>query len=390
MKKVLLSIAGFIIGVGIGYIIFLSPVISSRSNALFTQTYNKLYLPKKYIIGFLPYWLLSRAKTDYSQEITTLTYFGLRVEGNGSIQEVLSPQEAEPGWNTLYSGNVKPFFQNAKQHNVSLSLLIFNGNPDAIAQLVYNPIPHGHMLAKNVLPVLKRYGFSDLNLDIEYTQSASPAGRLHFTQFVQTVKHDIGKHVTLTVEVSTSDVIKKNLIDIKAMGKIADHVVLMAYDFHSPDSFVTGPVAPLNGAGTVSEYDVKTALQNILHDVSGKKIVLGIPDYGYEWETFTPFPRSAVIPNSGVAASTLRAASCASCSAKRDTTADEVHSVYRDKTAGDYHQFFYPDIHSTRGKLALADALRLEGVGIWALGYEDKTILTPLAAYKQEGTIVIR
>jgi spore germination protein YaaH len=69
------------------------------------------------------------------------------------------------------------------------------------------------------------------------------------------------------------------------MSKIADNIVLMAYDYHSTSSFVTGPVAPLSGAGIMSEYDVTAAVEKTLDLIPPQKLVLGIPLYGYEWET---------------------------------------------------------------------------------------------------------
>jgi spore germination protein YaaH len=162
----------------------------------------------------------------------------------------------------------------------------------------------------------------------------------------------------------------------------------MAYDYHATDSFVTGPVAPLTGAGTISEYDVTAATEKALELVPAQKLILGIPLYGYEWESVGQAPRSAIIPNTGVAASNRRAeellTSCSYCITKLDSAAEESYISYLDKNTGDYHTIFYPNENSTVKKINFTKNFHLGGVALWALGYEGKNILNPLINYKKE------
>ncbi len=386
LKKLLIIIIGILVGFVFGlYIIFYTSILPLGNKNASKSLINPIAGQKK-VIGFLPYWLLDKANTDYSKYITTLTYFGVRVGPDGKIQKLLTPQEEEPGWYALSSGKLDPFFNDALKNKISLSLLASSGNNDSIEALVQNPIQNARNFVTDVNPLIQKYKFSDINLDIEYTSQASAAARLGFTQFVSQVRKDLNKSISLTVEITTTDVIKNHLIDPKAMGQIANNVVLMAYDYHSPSSFVTGPVAPLNGAGIMSEYDVLSAVENALAIIPAQKLVLGIPLYGYEWETLLPYPRAAVIPNTGVTASSDRVESllvtCASCSATLDTYAQENYISFYDQASNDYHLIFFPDKNSTLAKLNLAGSFELKGVALWALGYEGKNIMEPLASFK--------
>lgn len=383
IKKTLLAFLGLVVGLGVGYIVtFYTPIFSPKyTNIPAFQSING----QKQIIGFLPYWLLDKASSDYSSSITTLTYFGIRVDKDGSILKLTTPVQEESGWYALQSGKLDTIFTNAKKHNVNLSLLVASGNSDTIDQLVSSPIQHAQTLAQNVAPLIQKYGFSDINLDIEYTLPASDAGRTHFTEFVKEVKKDLPS-TTLTVEISPTDAIQKNLIDVKELGGIANFVVIMAYDYHAPDSFVTGPVAPLLGAGITSEYDVTTAVQKTFALVPSQKIILGIPLYGYEWETLGTTPRSAIIPGTGILASNKRAeeflASCATCSAQLDADAHEKYISYYSDDTKTNHLLFYPDVESTKDKVQLANTMELGGLALWALGYEGDNMLSPLTTYK--------
>lgn len=371
-------LAGAILGILIAqYLLEIKNPPASSANPL---------APGKTVIGFLPYWLLNSAEQNYSKYITTLSYFGLRIDENGNIQELLNPQEKEPGWYALESGKIDPFFDEALRNNVSLSLVLVSGSNDAINELISDPIPHAKNLVADLEPMIEKYKFSDINIDIESTQTASDSARANFAKFAGEVKKGLKDNVTLTVEISADDVINKKLIDPPAIGKIADNVVIMTYDYHYAGSFVTGPVAPLAGAGITSEYDVTTAIEKVLELIPSQKLILGIPLYGYEWESIGQEPRSAIIPNTGAAASNSRAekflSSCASCSSKQDSEAEENYISFLDKNKGDYHTIFYPNKNSTLKKVNFADDFQLRGVALWALGYEGNDILDPLINYK--------
>lgn len=381
MTKLLLIISSSILGgvvLAYTYILqFPSPSSSPIKIPVFSQ---------KEVIGFLPYWLLNRAQKDYSQDITTLTYFALRTNSDGSILKLSSANQAEPGYHALYSGKVDTFLQNAKTKGLKLSLTLDSGDQTAIQGLVATPSANAKRLITDTLPIMQKYGFSDLNLDIEYTSQASPQMRSNFAEFIKNVRALLPKEDTLTLEISTLDVIQNQLIDTKAISPFADHIVLMAYDYHTPDSFISGPIAPLNGAGTVNEYDVTTAIEEALQMAPSQKIILGIPLYGYEWETLGTTPRSATIPGSGVTASVKRVndllSSCSTCSAQFDNVNQESFVSYFNQDTNTTHMLFFPTAASTKAKINFANSKNLGGLALWALGYEGGDLLNPLTSYK--------
>ncbi len=338
------------------------------------------------VIGFLPYWLLAKAQSDYAGKITTLTYFGLAVDGQGQIQKFSNPGEAEPGWYALTSGRADQLLQAARADKIALSLLVFSGDPDTISQLVSDPVGHAANLLTAVIPLMQEYGFTDLNLDIENTGTASDSARAQFTQFVKTVKDGLIQNGinSLTVEITTNDAVDKKLIDVAEVGKIANQLVLMAYDYHFAGSLVTGPVSPISGGGQRFEYDVTTAVKQTLVKLAADKLVLGIPLYGYEWETLTPASSSAVIPGSGQVISSSRVqqtlAVCDGCLAVYDDRIGESYATYR-TPQGDWEQMFYPDARSTSDKTQFVQKLKLRGLALWALGYEDDQVLAPIGQY---------
>ncbi|MDE2590881.1 MAG: hypothetical protein KGL95_14595, partial [Patescibacteria group bacterium] len=286
---------------------------------------------------------------------------------------------------SLSSGKADLFLKKAKEKNITLSLTIDSGDSKTIESFIATPSANAKRLVKDSLPIMKKYGFSDLNLDIEYTSDANNIQRKEFVNFLRAVRKNLPNQYSLTLEISTLDVIRNQLIDIKSVSSIADNIVLMAYDYHASNSFVIGPVAPLNGAGIDSEYDVATAVEKALQFIPSQKLILGIPLYGYEWEALGTTPRLAAIPGSGVADSNFRAEtfleSCATCSAKLDINADEPYFEFFSDESNTNHIIFYPNQNTTKSKIDFANKNALGGIALWALGYEGNTILNPLSDY---------
>lgn len=341
------------------------------------------------IIGFLPYWLVDKADKNYSQYLTNLTYFGLTINPDGTIQKLLNPTEEEPGWYSLRSGKLNGTFSSIKENNLDLSLLVFSGNEESIANLISNPASHAANLIDDVGPLMQKYGFNELNLDIEsFKPDASDSARDNFVDFVKLVREKMieKKLGNLTIDVSPTDLVKKRMIDVARIAEYVDRVVFMAYDYHFLGSLVTGAVSPSSGAGIDAEFDVETGLQKAVEILPREKIFLGIPLYGYEWETIENQPRSAVLPGSGLVISNRRAEellnSCATCSAKLYESAKESYFIYEDQTTGTVHQVFFPDESFIREKLKLAQTYEIGGVALWAIGYEGNNILEPLIDYK--------
>ena len=156
-KKVIIYLSLFVLGFGITFLAI--KFVFNQDSAL------------PAVIGFLPYWLLDKADKNYSRYLTEMTYFGLTVNPDGTIQKYVKPGEAEPGWYALTSGKFSP------PPNLKMSLAVFNADPEAINELIAEPASHAAALAEEVRPLMDEYGFTVLNLDLESVLDASESAR---------------------------------------------------------------------------------------------------------------------------------------------------------------------------------------------------------------------
>lgn len=380
IKAVAVLIFGALFGL---FIIFL---IATLPFSFDSKLYKIFGINKQQIIGFQPYWLLQKADKPYEKYINVFTYFGLTLDSNGTLVKLVNPQEEEPGWTTLKSDRFQEKLKQAQKNHLKSSLLIHNSNEASISALLKEPEKHAQNLVADVSPIMQKYGFTDLNLDIESFVEASESAQQQYTAFIKEVKNGIDRNNlgTLTVEITPISLVTPRLINVKEIGKIADYLVLMAYDFHYAGSYLAGPVAPVGGEGKVREYDINTALRETLNVVSPRKVILGIPLYGYEWETISDKPGTPTIPGGGATASNRRITellkSCSNCVRGFDELAQQPYIVFPD--SDDYHQIYYEDEKSIQAKLGLAKEYQIAGVALWALGYEGENLLNPLKTYK--------
>lgn len=377
-KNLIIILAGIIVGILIGFLVVVEKV----------PLISPILKPQREVMGFLYYGLLGKLDKDYSKYITTLAYFGLTVDIDGSILKLNNPQEEDSGWYNLNSDKVNQILKDMTKRGVKLSLVIFSADEEKIYSLIDDPILHAKTLIAEVTPIMKKYNFKDLNIDIESFKEASDEARVKFSQFFKEVRKGVDENNlgTLSIDVSPTIFVKKYLVDPNTITPLADYLMVMAYDYHYPGSLVTGPVAPLQGAGTISELDTEAPIKEALKIVPKQKIILGLPLYGYSWETITDFPKSATIPASALVYSNRTIenmlSKCASCSARVEKEAQESYLIYKDQETGTYHQIFYPDKRIMQVKVDYAKSMDLGGIGLWALGYDGPNILEPLTEYK--------
>lgn len=350
-------------------------------------------LHKPIVMGFMPYWLLGKTEQGTLAELNQVTYFGLVINSDGTIVQKNNPQETEPGWHSLNTDKFKDAIKDQGFPKTDTSLLLHLVDEASISALIVQPTEHAITLVQEVEPIMKEHGFGDLNLDIESFRRASPEDRANMTTFLRTVKSQLDekKLGTLTVELTTSTLVRKHVMVPEDIAEIADRVVLMAYDFHYPGSFISGANAPLGGAGDKFDNDVMRSVQLAAQVIPREKIILGIPLYGNEWETLSYSPESPVIPGTGKIALSSRVeellAKCAAgeienCVEGRDEVSGSPYLILPPNETSSIQQIYYEDAESIKRKLDLAEKENLGGVAFWAIGYENEGLLSNLKVYR--------
>ncbi len=338
----------------------------------------------KIVFGFLPYWNMKYSDRLYVKSLTHLAYFGIDLNEDGGLKKYDQPKEKEPGWNKLNSPDFTILSRQIKILGKKLILVVRAMDNDQIEALL-NAEANRQNAINTILSVVAEKNFDGINVDFEFTGYPDVETRDNFTKFVADLSSKckmLNEKCEISVDVYADSAIKNRLYDLRAIAKSIDILVVMAYDFFRPSSVQSGPVAPLRGkcsAGTFYDstcldYDVVTSISDIAKQVGSYKILLGIPFYGYEWQTVDREFLSRTYPQTGGLATYKRVRdlltdpSVSSLSATWSATTFTPYLSYveDDKT----YQIHYEDENSLKLKIDFVHQAKLTGIAIWALGYE--------------------
>lgn len=132
-------------------------------------------------------------------------------------------------------------------------------------------------LVNNLVTRVNSDGYDGVNIDFEFIPSTD-AGL--FTTFLSELKSALGnKTLSAAVFARTGQENWATGYDYAGIGRVADLVVVMAYDY-SYSTSDPGPVAPLPWVKDVAEY--------MCAHIPPAKILLGLPTYGYDWSPGLP------------------------------------------------------------------------------------------------------
>lgn len=248
------------------------------------------------------------------------------------------------------------------QHVFALIHNYWNGgfSPDVVRQLLATPDSRQQTVDK-VAALLRDKGFTGVNVDLEFVP---PHLRDAYTDFVarlQAALKPLGLQVTLSIPAKVADDPQDSwsgAFDYKALAPLADLIVLMSYDENTP-GWPAGPVASVGWVERVIAYAVGA--------IAPQKLLMGIPQYGYDWVKGTTQARALGVP----AISQLQQSR--GVTPAWDDRAKVPYFTYTDEQ-GRARIVYYENARSMKHKLDIMKRYQLRGIGIWKLGTEDPAI----------------
>jgi|HubBroStandDraft_6_1064221.scaffolds.fasta_scaffold01556_3 cellulose synthase/poly-beta-1,6-N-acetylglucosamine synthase-like glycosyltransferase/spore germination protein YaaH/peptidoglycan/xylan/chitin deacetylase (PgdA/CDA1 family) len=164
--------------------------------------------------------------------------------------------------------------------------------------------------------------------------------------------------------------------DYKYLAAQADAMILMNYDLHYPTSD-PGPIA--------SQDWFVTNIQNITKLVAPEKIVMGIANYGYDWQA-----KSKAAPHPIAQPVTFQQGIVTAVESETDVEFDSdslnPHYSYEDEK-NNVHQVWMLDALTAYNELRAAERAGVRGTALWRLGMEDPSIWSIWDATHPDDTI---
>lgn len=280
------------------------------------------------------------------KNLTFLSIFSYEVKPNGTLSEI----------------NDGPLIAAAKNAKVAPFMVITNleeggGFSSELAKTILTNKEVQNNLLDNVERILEQKGYYGLDIDFEFIY---PENREDYNNFLRTVASrfkPLGYQITTAVAPKTS-ADQKGLLyeahDYAVHGALSDHVIIMTYEW----GYTYGPalpVAPVNEVRKVINYAVTAIPSN--------KILMGIPNYGYDWTL--PFVKGTAAESISNTKAVDRAREF-NAAIKYDRQAQAPYYNYYDANRKQ-HEVWFEDARSIKAKLELVNQYNLGGVSYWTI-----------------------
>ena len=304
----------------------------SRTRSAFVGGYAYPYVQESVLRGILP----------FAGALMPFTY-GFTPEG------ALMPMDDERLLALAGENGVRPFLH--------LSTLTAAGTFSAAqAAVVLRSEALQQTLAEAVLQKMQEKGYMGLDVDFEYLGRELAEAYAQFLSRLHGLLAPYGLPLIAALAPKTSADQPGTLYegyDYAAVASACDAVLLMTYEW----GYTYGPpmaVAPIGAVRRVVEF--------ALTQMEPGKILLGFPNYAYDWTL--PFTAGATRAQSiGNEAAPLLAAQYGA-EIQFDEQAQTPYFTYQDE-AGQPHEVWFEDARSALAKFGLLTEYGLLGLGYW-------------------------
>jgi len=288
-------------------------------------------------------------EADVRQAAPHLTYlapFSFRIKRDGTLQR--------PALND--------FQAIAKDNQVVLMLVVTNLEKDQFSSelggLILNNEELQNKLLDTIIQTARELGMGDIHFDMEALPAQDREAYIRFLRKARDRAHAAGMMMSVAVAPKTSAEQQGKWYaahDYKAIGEIADFVVIMTYEW----GYSGGPPMAVSPIGPV-----RRVLQYALTEMPAEKIMMGQNLYGYDW-TLPYQPGTTAKALSPQAAIALAAKQ--NVPIQYDYRAQAPFFEYTDDQ-DKKHQVWFEDARSIQAKFNLVKQLGLRGVSYWKLG----------------------
>ncbi|WRS26262.1 LysM peptidoglycan-binding domain-containing protein [Oscillospiraceae bacterium MB08-C2-2] len=304
----------------------------AKLGEIFVNGYAYPHINRNVILRVLPF-------------LTNLTIFGYGFTEDGDLIETPDDQ----------------LIQLAIQFQVApimlLSSITEEGNfSSERASLLFQNVILQNRVIDRILEKMREKGYMGLDVDFEFIQATDREAFIGFVQNITTRLNAEGYTVNVDLAPKVSPDQPGLLYqghDYPALGAAANTVLLMTYEW----GYTYGPpmaVAPIPQVRQVVDY--------ALTAIPAYKMLMGIPNYGYNW--ILPFEQGVTAATTIGNQYAVQIAAQYGAEIRFDTTAQSPFFEYTDGS-GRAHAVWFEDVRSIQAKLNLILEKKLLGAGYW-------------------------
>lgn len=300
-------------------------------------------IENKIINGFCYQGISTNTLNEYLPTLTHTSIFAYRLNNDGHLLDF----------------NSKRIINRIKEYDKQAMLTIANikesgGFSTSLASSILNSNEYQNNLINDLKRELKENNYDSLCIDFEYVNEDE---KNLYSSFLRKIKDALPSYPLFVALAPKNSDEQKGLLytahDYYQIGKVADYVILMTYEwgytYGEPQA-----IAPLNQVKKVIRY-AKTKIDN-------DKIIMGLPNYGYDWNL--PYQKNTKADSvSNVEA--MKIAKKYKVEIKYDKVSQTPYFNYRSE--GKEHIVHFDDACSINQKINLMLDENIKGLSIWTI-----------------------
>lgn len=282
--------------------------------------------------------------------LTYLSIFSYQAREDGS----LTPLYEENTIMSATNANVAPI--------MVVTNILDDGFSSDLAHVILNNTDTRNTLINNIMSTLADKKYYGVDIDFEYLY---PEDRMPYLDFLKTLKTELLKENKI-LSVAVAPKYRDNQSgllyeahDYQGIGEIADKVIIMTYEW----GYIYGEpraISPLN--------EVEAVLSYAITRIPPEKILMGMPNYAYDWTLpFTPGTSATVLSNNQARDLAFQK----NAQIMYDNTSSAPYFNYINN--GKEHIVWFDDARSIDARLDLVSKYNLAGVSYWTINNFDAT-----------------
>jgi hypothetical protein len=332
---------------------------------------------RREVFGFAPYWeLYKHPEWDFNL-LSTIAYFGLDVNFDGTFSTLGA------GFNGWNSADLTAIINKAHAAGDRVVVVIKCFNDASINNVVTTAATQ--TLIDQTIAAIASKNLDGVNVDFEGSGDPRfpdiPLGITNLMTAMSAQVHARFPQAEVSIDTYAGSASwDGGIFRIRDLAPVVDAMFVMSYDsvFDNIPGHA-GPQAPINGW----TYNDTLTVAQYLTKAPASKIILGVPYYGYRWSTVDGNPYS--LATSAAKAVTYWGAvadlACGPLNLRTgwDTTAQSPWFSWWSPASGDPcgdnlgrpQEIYYDNAASLGIKYDLVNTNNLRGTGMWALGMDS-------------------
>lgn len=221
---------------------------------------------------------------------------------------------------------------------------------------------HRQALTDSIVQLTDEFRLNGINIDLEDLRREDSEKFVMFLEKLADALHRKGRILTVCVPSKLSDEDENDFsapFDYEAIGKVADHVIVMMYNEHGWPGSGPGPVSSSPWMRRVLDYAVTR--------IPAEKIMAAVGLFGFDFNLTTERVRYLSYQQAMELAARYQAV-------PRFDQATETPTFTYTAENGDEHEVWYDDAQSIQARAQVAEEYGIRGLALWRMGLGDPAV----------------